>query len=115
MIPRTAHRVVLRGAAPLSVPGTVIFTNIKDILELPGLVSSFPGPLYLSTKAVKSKSKEIGKWLDDNLALIELSRDSANLDEDDIQRIEDRKILYKLVKLLVDNNGVLEGKYLSFL
>ena len=85
--------------------------EFEGISEPPGLASSFPGPLHSANKPVKGKAKDIGKWLDDNLALLEQFRETRHLEEEGIKRIEDRKILYKLVKLLVDNNGVLDGKY----
>jgi hypothetical protein len=66
--------------------------------------------LYSANKPVKGKGKDIGKWLDDHLTVLEKMRDTTNLQEEDIHKIEDRKILYKLVKLLVENNGVLEGR-----
>ena len=110
MIPRTPHRVNIRGTAPISVPGMITFSSLREFTEPPGLASSFPGPLYSANKPVKGKAKDIGKWLDDNLALLEQLRDSTRLEEEDIQRLEDKKILYKLVKLLIDNNGVLDGQ-----
>ena len=111
MIPRTPHRVNTRGIAPMSVPGMITFSSLREFTEPPGLASSFPGPLYSANKPIKGKANDIGKWLDDNLALLEQLRDPTHLGEEDIKRIEDRKILYKLVKLLVDNNGVLDGTY----
>ena len=110
MIPRTPHRVNIRGTAPMAVPGMITFSNLREIIELPALASSFPGPLYSANKPVKGKGKDIGKWLDDNLVMFEKLRGLPNLEEEDIHQIEDRKILYRLVKLLVDNNGVLDGK-----
>lgn len=109
MIPRTPHRVNIRGTAPISVPGMIRFSSLREIIEPPGLATSFPGPLYSVNKPVKGKGKDIGKWLDDNIVVLEKMRDKSNLAEGDIHQIEDRKILYKLVKLLVDNNGVLDG------
>jgi Vesicle coat trafficking protein Sec16 mid-region len=87
----------------------ITFSSLREIIEPPGLATSFPGPLYSANKPVKGKGKDIGKWLDDNLDMLEKLRDEPNLEEKEIHRIEDRKILYKLVSLLVDNNGVLDG------
>jgi hypothetical protein len=112
MIPRTPHRVTMYGAAPLSVPGSITFSSLRDVIEPPGFASTFPGPLFSATKAVKGKGKEIAKWLDDNLAHQDEVRDISGLDEQELHRIEDRKVLFKLLKLLVDNNGVLEGTYI---
>ena len=113
MIPRPSHRVAMYGAAPLSVPGSITFSSLRDIIEPPGFASTFPGPLFSATKAVKGKGKEITKWLDDNLAQVEQARDNSRLDEQELHRLEDRKVLLKLLKLLVDNNGVLEGTYFN--
>jgi hypothetical protein len=112
MIPRTPHRVTMYGAAPLSVAGPITFSSLRDVIELPGFASTFPGPLFSATKAVKGKGKDIAKWLDDNLAHQERVRDTSRLDEQELHRIEDRKVLFRLLKLLVDHNGVLEGKYI---
>ena len=109
MIPRVQHRVNIGGRAPMSVPGLITFSNLRDVMEPLGLASSFPGPLFTSTKPVKGKAKDVGKWLDDNIAALEQRRHS-NLQGEDMH-IEDRTILYKLVRLLVDNNGVLDGRY----
>lgn len=107
MIPRSPHRV--RGAVNLSVPGSIVFSNLKDIVEPPLSANSFPGPLFQATKPVKAKAKDIAKWLDDNLVKLNQVREISVLDEESISRIEDRKILFKLLKLLVENNGVLDG------
>lgn len=112
MIPRTSHRVAMYGAMPLLASGSIMFSSLRDIIEPPGFASTFPGPLFSATKAVKGKGKEIAKWLDDNLSHVEQVRDNSRLDEQELHRIEDRKVLFKLLKLLVDNNGVLEGTYI---
>jgi hypothetical protein len=108
MIPRVAHRVNVRGT---TVPGPITFSRLREIVEPPGLASSFPGPLFIGTKPVKGKAKDVGKWVDDNIAVLERIR-STNMQTEDLHRIEDRTILYKLVKLVVENNGVLDGRYL---
>jgi hypothetical protein len=111
MIPRVAHRVNVRGTAPLAVPGSITFSRLREIMEPPGLASSFPGPLFIGTKPVKGKVKDVGKWLDDNITVLERIG-SRNMQGEDLHRIEDRMILYKLVKLVVENNGVLDGRYM---
>ena len=109
MIPRTPHRVTMYGAAPLSVPGPITFSSLREVIEPPGLASSFPGPLFSANKAIKAKGKEIPKWLEDNLAQLEQVTNTSRLDEQELHRVEDRKILFKLINLLVENNGALEG------
>jgi hypothetical protein len=113
MIPCTPHRVNVRGVAPVAVPGPLTFSSVRDFVEPPALAHQFPGPLFVANKPVKGKGKEIGKWLDDNLVLLERMRDLMGFDEKDILLIEDRKVLLKLLKLLVDNNGVSDGRYYS--
>lgn len=113
MIPRTPHRVNVRGPAQLSVPGMITFSSLRQVTEPSGLAASFPGPLYSANKPIKGKGKEILKWLDDNLALLDRMRDTSNLTEDNIHRIEDRRVLLKVLKLLIDSNGALDGKYSS--
>jgi hypothetical protein len=115
MIPRTPHRVIVHGVAPTKVSGPLAFGTVKNVVEPPGLAHQFPGPLFVANKAVKGKGKEIGKWLDDYLVGLEKLRDFAGLEEKDILQIEDRKVLVKVLMLLVDHNGVLDGKYIPSL
>ena len=110
MIPRTPHRVNIHGVAPLAVPGNITFSNLGEILEPPAQANSFPGPLFAAGKPVKGRAKDIGTWLDTNLAQLDAMRESPNLEEEDILRIEDKKVLLKLLRILVDNNGVLDGR-----
>ena len=111
MIPRTPHRVYVGGVVPKAIPGLLTFSSVRNVVEPPALAHQFPGPLFVANKPIKGKAKDIGKWLDDNLVLLEGMRDSLGLDEKDILRIEDRKVLLKLLKLLVEHNGVLDGRY----
>ena len=110
MIPRTPHRVNIHGVAPLAIPGNITFSNLGEILEPPAQANSFPGPLFAAGKPVKGRAKDIGTWLDTNLAQLDAMRESPNLEEEDILRIEDKKVLLKLLRILVDNNGVLDGR-----
>ena len=110
MIPRTPHRVNIHGMAPAPIPGPITLSSLRGVLEPTGLASSFPGPLFASNKLVKGKVKEIVNWLDQNISTLDQLRDTQAMDEEDIIRVEDRKVLYKLVKVLVENNGVLDGR-----
>jgi COPII coat assembly protein SEC16 len=110
MIPRTPHRVNIHGVAPLAVPGHIAFSNLGEIIEPPAQALSFPGPLFASGKPVKGRSKDIGTWLDSNIAQLDQMRESPNLEEEHILRLEDKKVLIKLLRMLVDNNGVLDGR-----
>jgi hypothetical protein len=114
MIPRTPHRVNIHGVAPLAVPGNITFSNVGDIVEPPAQAISFPGPLFVAGKPVKGRAKDIGTWLDTSLARLETMRESPNLVEEEILQIEDKKVLIKLLRILVDNNGALDGRLASF-
>ena len=114
MIPRTPHRVNIHGVAPLAVPGNITFSNVGDIVEPPAQAISFPGPLFVAGKPVKGRAKDIGTWLDASLARLETMRESPNLVEEEILQIEDKKVLIKLLRILVDNNGALDGRLASF-
>jgi COPII coat assembly protein SEC16 len=109
MIPRTPHRVHVRRNTLLPVPGPINFTSLRGIVDPPGLAASFPGPLFMATKPVKGKTKEILAWLDCNLATLDQVRESRAFDEESVLHIEDRKVLYTIVKLLAENNGVLDA------
>ena len=110
MIPRTPHRVNLHGVAPLAVPGNIAFSNLGEIIDPPAQALSFPGPLFVAGKPVKGRAKDIGTWLDSNIVQLDQMRESPNLEEEDILLVEDKKILIKLLRILVDNNGVLDGR-----
>lgn len=113
MIPRTPHRVNVHGMTPAPVPGAINITSLRGVIEPPALASSFPGPLFVSTKPVKGKAKDIVTWLDKSLTMLEQVRERAT-SEDEIVQIEDRKVLYKLVKILVENNGALDGRSIPY-
>jgi hypothetical protein len=109
MIPRTPHRVNLHGMAPAPIPGPITFSSLKGVADPPGMASSFPGPLFVSNKPVKGKAKEIVNWLEENISMLDHLRETKAMPEADIIHNEDRKVLCKLLKLLVENNGILDG------
>jgi hypothetical protein len=88
-------------------PGEVKIRNIKDVDPLPERLSSFPGPLK-----GKTKKKEVLAWLTSGIVILETNASylhtAANLLHED-KRIEERILLWKILRVFIENDGVLEG------
>lgn len=88
-------------------PGEVKLRNIKEIDPLAERLTSFPGPLK-----GKSKKKELITWLSAGINNLEQEatylRSSHNLSHDD-KRVEERILLWKILRVFIENDGVLEG------
>lgn len=95
--------------APMIVrsPGEVKLRNIKDVDPLPERLSSFPGPLK-----GKPKKKDVLTWLTSGISILETNasylRTAANLVHED-KRIEERILLWKILRVFIENDGILEG------
>ena len=89
-------------------PGEVALHNIKNLNPLPNSVASFPGPLK-----GKSKKKEVSTWLDATIKSMAAELEALNLDNllpsDVRQRSEEKILLWKVMQILVKQNGKLEG------
>ena len=96
-------------AAPFMQPsgGEFKVRNISDILPVPENLSKFPGPLK------KGKKKELLAWLKDGIERLENNANSvaqsAVLQMIGYTRLEERKLLWKLLALLVEHDGAMEG------
>jgi len=88
-------------------PGEVKIRNVKDVNPLPERLSSFPGPLK-----GKSKKKEVVTWLSAGINILEQDasylRSVPQLTHED-KRVEERVILWKILRIFIENDGVLEG------
>ncbi|KAI1745845.1 Sec23-binding domain of Sec16-domain-containing protein [Xylaria scruposa] len=88
-------------------PGEVKVKHMKDIQPLEDRLSKFPGPLK-----GKSKKKEVSAWL--TAGIDGLERTLPNLSfqhhvsHEDKRGVE-RLLLWKILRVLVENDGVLEG------
>lgn len=88
-------------------PGEVKVRNMKDIYPLEGPMACFPGPLK-----GKGKKKDVVSWL--SVGIDALERDNGylgslpTLSHND-KRKEERAILWKILRVLVEHDGVLEG------
>ncbi|KAI0490853.1 hypothetical protein F4859DRAFT_25355 [Xylaria cf. heliscus] len=88
-------------------PGEVKVKHMKDIQPLEDRLSKFPGPLK-----GKSKKKEVSAWL--TAGIDGLERVSPNMSFQQHVSHEDKRgveriLLWKILRVLVENDGVLEG------
>jgi len=107
--PKDVPRYGMNQTMPMMLrsPGEVKIKNFKDIDPLPDRLASFPGPLK-----GKSKKKETVLWLSAGIEILEKDasylRTLPTLSHDD-KRIEERVLLWKILRVFIDNDGILEG------
>ncbi|KAI6785067.1 COPII coat assembly protein-like protein [Emericellopsis cladophorae] len=108
--PKSIPRYSMGSSTPTvtRTPGEVKMQNIRDIDTLPERLINFPGPLK-----GKSKKKETIAWLGSGIEIIEkelpdLSFHSALSTE--VKRSFERLLLWKILRVFIENDGVLEGK-----
>ncbi|KAF1829570.1 COPII coat assembly protein sec16 [Decorospora gaudefroyi] len=98
------------GSAPMmkSSPGEIRIQSIKEVLPLTEDVAKFPGPLK-----AKGKKKDVSAWLGRKIESLEAQSKDPGLEhsmsEDDVKRLDDRILLWKLMQILLDNDGRVEG------
>ncbi|KAF2462658.1 uncharacterized protein BDR25DRAFT_299124 [Lindgomyces ingoldianus] len=89
-------------------PGEVKIQNMRDILPMPEDIAKFPGPLKS-----KNKKKDASAWLGRKIEVLESQLKAPGIDQsmnvDDIKRLEEKALLWKIMQVLVDNDGHLEG------
>ncbi|KAL2177858.1 Sec23-binding domain of Sec16-domain-containing protein [Thermothelomyces heterothallicus CBS 202.75] len=110
MFPKEVPRYGMNQSIPAVVrsPGDVKVQNIKDILPLEERLAKFPGPLK-----GKSKKKETIAWLTAGIESLERSLPTSfsfqtNLSHDQKRAVE-RVLLWKILRVFVEHDGVLEG------
>ena len=107
--PKDVPRYGMNQSAPMIIrsPGVVKIRNIKDTDPLQERLTSFPGPLK-----GKSKKKEVVSWLSSGIEMLEHSasylRSVSNLSHED-KRTEERILLWKILRVFIENDGMLEG------
>ena len=91
-----------------SGPGEICVQSSKTLLPLDETISKFPGPLKS-----KSKKKDVISWLNQKLETLRQRRHSSisgMTEGSDAQtRQEENVLLWNVVRILVEHDGVLEG------
>ncbi|CAG8527417.1 9166_t:CDS:2, partial [Ambispora leptoticha] len=113
MFPRTVQRFTSTDQSiPItkSAPGAFIMRTLKDIIPM-SKVENFPGPLLMDNNkgGVKSKRKEILKYID--LRLNEVKDQPLSHEVSDIEKVtaEDSATIWKLLKIMIENDGHIIG------
>ena len=107
--PKDVPRYGMNQSVPMILrsPGEVKTRNIKEIDPLQQRLSSFPGPLK-----GKAKKKEVVGWLTAGIEILEQNasylRTASQLSHDD-KRTEERILLWKILRVFIENDGTLEG------
>ncbi|KAI5849612.1 Sec23-binding domain of Sec16-domain-containing protein [Morchella snyderi] len=104
MFPRRAQRYSSDGLQPMikCSPGEVKVKNIRDILPLKEIEGKFPGPAWNGSKN-KGKKKEMLPWMTSRVEALESELGGQG------KRAEEKILLWKVVRLLLEYDGVLEG------
>ncbi|KAI1827878.1 Sec23-binding domain of Sec16-domain-containing protein [Xylaria intraflava] len=88
-------------------PGEVKVKHMKDIQPLEDRLSKFPGPLK-----GKSKKKEVIGWLSAGIDGLEMALPNVSFQQrvsHEDKRAVERVLLWKILRVLVENDGILEG------
>ena len=105
-VPRYTPGQVLPLIKP--TPGLTRVRNAKEVLNVDQQAARFPGPLRS-----KSKKKDVLTWISERIGLLEQGRGQQISDGHlpDPNICHDEKILlWKTTKILVENDGNIEGK-----
>jgi COPII coat assembly protein SEC16 len=88
-------------------PGEVKVRSLKDIYPLGERLAGFPGPLK-----GKSKKKDVIAWLTAGIDILEREniylRSLVTAGHED-KRKEERLLLWKVLRVMIENDGLLEG------
>lgn len=107
-VPRYAGGSDGGSAVPMIKPmaGEVQLRNAKEIFSVPEHIARFPGPLRS-----KSKKKEVLAWLSDRIATLEAMPlpSVSQRSPDPIKRHEENVLLWKVVRVIVEQDGAVDG------
>src|ERR1700761_6773803 len=88
-----------------SCPGEIQLLSLKDTYPLPDSLSKFPGPLK-----GKGKKKDLLAWLKAHVVAVEQEgRPKGFIDVELAKRHDEKLLLLKVLHLLVEHDGRLEG------
>jgi hypothetical protein len=87
-------------------PGEARVRQLKDLLPSDSSIVRYPGPLR-----TKSKKKDVIAWLSSRIAAMENEGIPNSLQSDPIsyKRHDEKILLWKIIRLLVEYDGALEG------
>ncbi|KAI1422209.1 Sec23-binding domain of Sec16-domain-containing protein [Xylaria sp. FL1777] len=107
--PKDVPRYGISSSIPQIIrsPGEVKVRHMKDIQPLEDRLSKFPGPLK-----GKSKKKEVVAWLSAGIDGLERILPNVSFQQPvshEDKRTVERVLLWKILRVLVENDGVLEG------
>ena len=109
--PQRLHAAYM-GADHVARPGLLHVVKLSSLLPIDKTLQTFPGPLLnASNKAAsKTKKKELLIWLDNHIEPMQ-SNMVGHQSQPESQISIDRLILWKLVKIFVDNDGSFDKRY----
>ena len=106
--PRHIPRYFAGQAAPMiaSTPGEVKINQLHNWLSEAESIVPHPGPL-----TTKSKKKDLLPWLSSKIAAFENEgfSEAAQLHPESHKRHDEKILLWKIIRVLVENDGTLEG------
>lgn len=104
MFPRRAQRYTSDMQQPMikCSPGEIKIRNIKEILPLEEIEGKFPGPVWSGGKN-KGKKKDVLAWMSTKIEALEEGSEGQG------KRAAEKVLLWKVVRVLLENDGVLEG------
>lgn len=106
--PKHIPRYIAGQAAPMikSSPGEVKVSQLKDWIPATESIVQHPGPLK-----AKSKKKDLLAWLSSKIAAFENEglSEAVQLHPDSDKRHDEKILLWKIVRIMVENDGAMEG------
>jgi COPII coat assembly protein SEC16 len=91
-------------------PGSISLQDAGSFMPLHDRNAKFPGPLTLKSKG---KKKEVITWLNGKVEDLERANEGAKLDfslsPELKKRSEEKLVLWKIARILVEHDGTLEG------
>ncbi|KAI0906165.1 Sec23-binding domain of Sec16-domain-containing protein [Ustulina deusta] len=107
--PKDVPRYGISSAVPQIIrsPGEVKVRHMKDIQPLEDRLSKFPGPLK-----GKSKKKDVVVWLTAGIDGLERTPPNVSFQQHvshEDKRAVERILLWKILRVLVENDGAIEG------
>ncbi|GAO51778.1 hypothetical protein G7K_5871-t1 [Saitoella complicata NRRL Y-17804] len=105
------QRYTSDGPVTRYAPGELKVQTLKSILPETHVAELFPGPVFSATNkgSNKTKKKEVTKWMESKIEKIK--QEAENEVDDDVKlEIENQAVLWQVVKIILDNDGVIDGK-----